>query len=169
MPTVNSQPRSHAVAARRSSGPHRPRPANPLRRRLQRPRKRRGAVIVEFAIVASILFTVVLGVVELSRLNMLRNTAEIAAYEGARRAMVPGATAAKATAVAQGWTDGIGAQDVSISISPTTLSDTTPKVTVTVMIPVSSNAWTASLFASHSAKLTQRCTLKRERVVKIVQ
>ena len=64
-------------------------------------RRRTGATAVEFAIVAPIFFTLVLASLEFGRLNIIRHTADQAAYEAARFAMVPGATAAEAKSKAE--------------------------------------------------------------------
>lgn len=48
------------------------------------PSKRRGAVAVEFAIVAPILVAIVLGMIELGRAFEMQNLLEVAAREGAR-------------------------------------------------------------------------------------
>ena len=63
------------------------------KRRSRRARGRRGATLVEFAFVAPVFFLILLASIEFSRLNMMRHTAAHAAYEGARTALVPGATA----------------------------------------------------------------------------
>ena len=62
---------------------------------------RRGATAVEFALVAQVLFVIVLGAVEFSRLNMIRNLAQDAAYFAARDSMVPGASEAETIAAAR--------------------------------------------------------------------
>ncbi|MCG8448622.1 MAG: pilus assembly protein [Pirellulales bacterium] len=51
---------------------------------------RAGATATEFAIVAPIFFLFIFVSFEFSRLNVIRHTADSAAYEAARQAMVPG-------------------------------------------------------------------------------
>ena len=55
-------------------------------------RKRTGATTVEFAITVPILFSLLFTAFEFSRMNVIRQTAVNAAYEGARRGIVPGAS-----------------------------------------------------------------------------
>ena len=62
---------------------------------------RTGAAAVEFAIIANVMFLIVLSCIEFARMNMVRNLAQDAAYYGARQAMVPGATADEAKDVAE--------------------------------------------------------------------
>ena len=59
---------------------------------------RTAAVVVEFAICAPILFLFFFASLEFSRVNMIRQSVENAVYEGARRGIVPGATAANCRA-----------------------------------------------------------------------
>ena len=118
---------------------------------------RTGALTVEFAIVAPIIFLLFLGSIELTTLNLLRHTAANAAYEGARKAIIPGGTDAAAEAEARGILEALGARnDVTVSISRTT-SD----VTVTVIIPVARNSWGLSRF-SGSLSINKSCMLSLE-------
>ena len=55
---------------------------------------------MEFAITAPIFFLFLLAAFEFGWLNVMRHTADNAAYEAARTAIVPGATAAEALAKA---------------------------------------------------------------------
>ncbi len=84
-------------------------------------RCRRGATAVEFAIVAPIFFLLLLSSFEFSRLNVIRHTADNAAYEAARNAMVPGATAAEAIATANSILRVVGTRGARVTINPTTL------------------------------------------------
>ena len=52
---------------------------------------RSGAVLVEFALVLPVIMFTFACMVEISRVMLLQHTADTAAYEGARSAMVPGA------------------------------------------------------------------------------
>ena len=62
--------------------------------------KRAGAVTAEFAITAPIFFLFLLAAFEFGWLNVIRHTADNAAYEAARTVIVPGATVADARAKA---------------------------------------------------------------------
>ncbi len=97
---------------------------------------RRGAVTVEFAIAAPVLFLFVFAGVEFSRVNMIRNTIENAAYEGARRGVLPGATAANCEAVTQDLLDRIGVTDSTITVTPPVILADTQDLTVTVEVPM---------------------------------
>ena len=57
--------------------------------------------MVEFAIIANLLFVLVLTCIEFARMNMVRNLAQDAAYFAARQTIVPGATKEEAIAEAE--------------------------------------------------------------------
>ena len=72
---------------------------------------RRGAAAVEFAITAPIFILFLLSAFEFGWLNVMRHTADNAAYEAARAAMVPGATTADATGRANQLLSAVGARN----------------------------------------------------------
>lgn len=127
------------------------------------PRHRRaGATVVEFAIVAPIFFILLLGAFEFSRLNMIRNTASNAAYEAARLAMVPGATADEATAEAGRILSVLGTKNATITINPATLTELTDEISVDISIPFADNAFMLPYFVGNMTILA-KSTLKTER------
>ena len=122
---------------------------------------RTGAATVEFAIVATIVFTLLLAAIAFSRVNSIRHTVQNAAYEGARRGMVPGATAVQIETVAQDVLNAVMITNATISVSPATILDTTPTVTVDVAVPLTENLFTTSeLFNGQTLRAS--CTLTRE-------
>lgn len=122
--------------------------------------RRSGAAAVEFAIVAPIFFTMVVASLEFGRLNIIRHTADQAAYEAARYAMVPGATAAEARGRAESMLKIVGARDSKITI----VGPTDDKVTVTVDVPLNKNGWIAPKFTK-SKSIRAASTLKTERPI----
>ncbi|MFG0261545.1 MAG: TadE/TadG family type IV pilus assembly protein [Novipirellula sp. JB048] len=99
---------------------------------------RRGAVTVEFALAFPILLLFAFAGIEFSRVNMIRNTAINAAYEGARKGIVPGATASECE---QAATQLLGFVDISggsAVVTPSTIQADTKSVTVTVTVPITS-------------------------------
>ncbi len=118
--------------------------------------------MVEFALVAPIFFLLLLASFEFSRLNVIRHTADNAAYEAARVAMVPGATAAEAVTEANRIMDIAGARGTSVTVNPTTLGPNTNQITVTVDIPLDQNGWITPKFTA-SQSIRAVSTLKAER------
>lgn len=81
------------------------------------PRSRTGALTVEFAIVANVMFVVVFGCFELTRLSLMRSLAQDAAYFAARAAIVPGATETDATNEANRILGMMGTKGVQVKIN----------------------------------------------------
>jgi len=124
--------------------------------------KRRGATAVEFALAAPILFLFVFASVEFARANMIFNTIENAAYEGARRGVVPGATEPDCKAATQTLLDIVGIKNSTVTVDPTTINESTESVTVTVDVPMTvSNGYVASHFFLGKT-LSVSITLPRE-------
>ena len=136
---------------------------NNSRGKTQATHKRRGVVTVEFAMTAPILFILVLGGWEFSRINMVRNTADNAAYEGARVAMLPGSTATKAINTAQKALDAVGVNGATISVTPTNIQSDTEQVKVKIRIPYKKNSYGVMRFFK-SGEMVKECTLSRELV-----
>ena len=124
--------------------------------------QRRGAAAVEFAITAPVFFLFLLAAFEFGWLNVLRHTADNAAYEAARAAMVPGATAADAKAKATGLLKIVGARGAKITITPATLTTSTDEVTVAIDVPMSKNGLIVPRF-SKKTELHSESTLRTER------
>ena len=127
-----------------------------------RRRPRTAAVVTEFAICAPLLFLFFFASLEFSRVNMIRQSVENAVYEGARRGIVPGATADNCRDSAQVILNSISARDATITVAPSVITKDTPEVTVTVAIPVDSNSWVTPLFFAGKT-ITGSMTLRRER------
>ena len=124
-------------------------------------RPRRGAVSVEFAFVAPLLFLFVFAGIEFSRVNLIRNTLKNASYEGARRGVVPGATAADCIAASQELLDLVFVSGSTIDVSPAVIAPETDEITVSISLPLDTNGYIAPHFFAGRA-LTSSVTLPRE-------
>ncbi|MGD9635509.1 MAG: TadE/TadG family type IV pilus assembly protein [Pirellulales bacterium] len=125
-------------------------------------RTRAGAVVTEFAICAPLLFFFFFASLEFSRVNMIRQSVENAVYEGARRGIVPGATAADCRASAQTVLNSISASGSTITVTPSVITKDTPQVTVAVSVPVNNNSWVIPVFFE-GRSISSSMTLNRER------
>ncbi|MEZ5941873.1 MAG: TadE/TadG family type IV pilus assembly protein [Planctomycetaceae bacterium] len=128
-----------------------------------RPEERSGAAAVEFAVALPVMLMIIFGCVEMTRLNMLKNSVEHAVYEGARAAAVPGRTADDAIAKVEAELAIVSAKDATIDVTPAVILDTTTEIKVTVSLPLNSNAWVAPRFLKDKV-LQRSCTLTRERI-----
>ena len=126
---------------------------------------RRGAATVEFALVVPVFFLLLFGTIEFSRMNMLRHSTASAAFEGARTAIVQGATAddvrTRATAILGAVGVTLAAEDVQVT--PATLRNSTPEVTVTVTVPLSDHFWITPRFLGAGIARSS-FTLQRDRL-----
>lgn len=122
---------------------------------------RRGATLVEFALVIPIVFLLFFAAVEFSRVAMIRHTVDNAVYEAARVAIVPGSTALDAQNEARRVLSSVDVNLPSIVVTPSRIERTTPEVSVRVTVPLNANSFVPpQFFAGRS--ITRELTLRRE-------
>ena len=119
-------------------------------------------MIVEFAIAAPIFLLFLMAAFEFGWLNVMRHTADNAAYEAARSAIVPGATSAEAMTKANSILNVVGARGAKVTITPATITNATTQVTVAVDLPISNNALITPRFTGKTV-LHSVSTLRTER------
>jgi Flp pilus assembly protein TadG len=123
---------------------------------------RRGATVVEFAIAAPVFFLFLLAAFEFGWMNVVRHTADNAAYEAARTVMVPGATAKEARTEATNLLNIVGARDAKITVTPSVLTPDTDQVTVNITIPMNRNGLIVPRFTKGKS-IQASSTLRTER------
>ena len=118
---------------------------------------RRGALTVEFAIAAPLIFLLFLGGLELTALNFARQTAGNASYEAARKVIIPGGTVAQAQAegLRQMSMVGLGTGATCTVVNAATTA------TATVSVPATNVSWSLMRFCA-GYNITQTCTLTKE-------
>jgi Flp pilus assembly protein TadG len=124
---------------------------------------RNGTAAVEFAIVAPILFLILIAVLEFWRLNTIRYVAHQAAYQASRAGVIPGVDAASLQQTALNVMAAIGTSGTIVDIDPPVIEDTTEEITVTVRVPLADNAWFTPQFFNQP-EITGRSTLQRESI-----
>jgi len=132
-------------------------------------RNRPGAAAVAFAIVAPVFFLMVFGMIEFGRMVMVQQIITNASREGARMAVLDGATTNEvSTAVGDYLTNA----SFSAAASPTITIDPDPPssaeygnpVTVSVSIPFSHGRWLPSPMFLGSKTLSASTVMRRETV-----
>lgn len=124
-------------------------------------RTRLGAATVEFALCAPVFFFLIFGGIELSRANMLIHTVESAILQGARRGIIPGATADQCRMAAQSVLDIGRIRTSTVTVTPNIIDENTTTVSVTVSVPLDPNGFQASsVFLGKT--ITRTMQLKRE-------
>jgi Flp pilus assembly protein TadG len=130
-------------------------------------RTRRAATAVEFAIVASVFFTFVLGFIEVGRGFMIQHLMTNAARQGCRVPVIDGKTNTDVnnTVYAVVNAEGINGDSVTVQVNDVTANDSMAKagveVSVIVSISASSVSWVPGsqyLFGT----ITGKYTLRRE-------
>ena len=124
--------------------------------------RRRGAAMVELAIVAPIFFTLLFAGLEFSRVSLVRNGANNAAYQAARRIMVPGATLTDAETEAGRLLGVLGVNTFVLTVTPDPVTPSTDRVTVRIAISARDNGWVSAVF-SKDLTLQAGSTLYTER------
>jgi Flp pilus assembly protein TadG len=134
----------------------------PIANRFRRRQTRRGATVVEFAIVAPVFFLFLLAAFEFGWFNVMRHTADNAAYEAARHAMVPGATAAEARDKANSILNIVGTRGANVRVTPAIVTPDTEEITVTIDVPMNRNALILPRFMRNKT-IRAASTLRTER------
>lgn len=123
--------------------------------------QRKGAAAVEFALTVPILILFLFATFELGRGNMMLNTTESAAYEGARVGIIPGSTAAQAEDAARLILFTSGIKNADVEITPNDLSVDSEAITVTISVGYEENSIIPPGFLG-GASFVRTCVLNRE-------
>lgn len=138
---------------------------NPSKKKIKtesRSSPRRGATAVEFAMTAPLAFLLLFGALELGHANMVYHSAEAAAYEGARKGIVPGATAAECISQTDEMLRLCRVSGATVTVTPNNLTPADPSVTVRVEVPYRSNSIVVPFF-TRNLVINRECKLSRER------
>jgi len=129
-----------------------------------RPWLRRGAAVVELAVVAPVFFLLVFGMIEFGRMVMVQQIITNGAREGARIAVLNGATTSQVKTAVSNYLSGASVSGATTTVSPDPPSSATygSLVTVTVSIPFTSVSWTPSPFFLASTTLQATCSMRTE-------
>ena len=130
-------------------------------RRAKKKRNRLGAATVEFAVCLPVLLAFVFGILEFSRLTQLKQTARLAAFEGARAGISLNATNADVTTAVNDIMTAVSIPNYTTTISPNPIAYNSSSVSVTVSLDAIQNAW-ITWFVRSSKTITANVTLQRE-------
>ncbi|MDB2685631.1 pilus assembly protein [Mariniblastus sp.] len=97
-------------------------------------KKRLGATTVEMAVVLPVFLAILFGFIEISRLSFAVNTTQVALIKATRELSLPNATAEAGENAAKDYLTRLGysEEDITITISPSTISDNTPEITMDI-------------------------------------
>jgi hypothetical protein len=120
--------------------------------------------VVEFAIVAPVFFLFVLGILEFGRMVMVQQVLTNASREGARVAVVDGASPTEVYARVYAVLEPAGIRGAEILLSPNPPSSAGPgePVTVTVRVPFRQVSWLPAPFFLKNLTLRASTVMRRE-------
>ena len=118
--------------------------------------------MVEFVLVAGTFFMLLFTAIEFCNLCNIRNTANNAAYEAARKIVIPGADTETAELEARRIMNIVGANVLTVTVTPETITQETREVTVRIEIPYEQNAIVVPMFTG-DVRVTSEVTLTTER------
>lgn len=133
-------------------------------RKALRPKHRKGASAVEFALIAPLLVLFVFGIVEFGRAIMIQQIITNASREGARHAVIESATEAEVASLVQDYLDGAGLSGTQMECSPSNLGTMLAgdPVTVRIRVPFAQNSLAS--FFNLQFDLTAETTMQAERM-----
>ncbi len=118
---------------------------------------------MEFALVAPVLFLIIFASIEISRMYLLQNIAQDAAYDAARYAMVEGATTQDAVDKANESLSLFAAQGATVVVNNGSgIDNNSATISVRVTIPMKDNAFFLTPFYQ-GRNIETEMTIKRER------
>ncbi|NQT16868.1 MAG: pilus assembly protein [Planctomycetes bacterium] len=147
------------MGARRRFSHCSPRPCRSARRR------RRGAAIVEFAVVAPLFFLLIFTVLQVGRMVMVQQILTNAAREGARRGILEQTTAAEVQTIVAGYLADTSISGATVAVAPDSFSQVGrgDPVTVSVAVPFSQVSWLPVPGVFDNTILSGHCVMRGER------
>jgi Flp pilus assembly protein TadG len=129
-------------------------------------RNRRGAAVVEFAVVAPLFITLVFGMIEYGRMVMVQQLIVNAAREGCRKGVLDGATTAQVQSTVTTYLSNASVNGATVTVNPSPPSSAGygAPVTVTVSIPFSQVSWIPTPMFLSGKTLTASSVMRRETV-----
>ena len=124
---------------------------------------RRGAAVVEMAVVTPVLVLLILGTIETGWMLMVRHTVATAAREGARAASLPDATLVEVEGKVTAAMSGSSLTGYTVTSNLNGLWPSDEAVWVELNIPFDRYALTGNLLGGGTFDITTRVTMHRER------
>lgn len=125
--------------------------------------QRRGAALVEFALVAPIFLAIIVGSIEFGRAIMVQEALTNASREGARVGVLDGSLTTDVSSAVNTYLTGMSISGATTAVSPTDpgTSPNGTQVTVTVSIPYTTVTWVPSPWFLKNATLSAITVMQR--------
>ncbi len=128
-----------------------------------RSKRRIGAALVEFALVAPLMILFTMGLIDIGRMTMVKQLLVNASREGARQASLPVATSAGVQSDVLQMLSNSGVTG-SVTLSPSNLTTAAAGSTVTVTVSADANSvsWMGSSMFMFGKNVTASTSMRRE-------
>ncbi|MCO8125408.1 pilus assembly protein [Stieleria sp. TO1_6] len=126
--------------------------------------QRCGAAVVEFALVVPIMLTFTFGLIETSRISMVKEAIIQASREGARVGVRPTADAADVQTRVTEELSLLDLNSATVEVTPTVLEQAKPgdEVRVRITIPMGDISWVSGFFDYVSSGIVAETVMRRE-------
>lgn len=125
---------------------------------------RRGAAVVEAAVVAPLMILAMFGMIEVGYAFMIKQTVTLAAREGARAAALPGGNMSDVTAAVDASMAAANLTGYTTTSNISSVGPTDYEVWVEVSMPFDRAGFTGQLMGGGSFNITAKTTMRREGV-----
>ena len=127
-------------------------------------RHRRGAAAVEFAVIAPLMILFTFGMIEMGRMMMVKNAATQATREGARAAILPGATDSDVIAEVNRELRLMSIPSATVETEPSLVATAPPgsDITVRVRIDPDTVSWMPGFFTFAIPEIVAESVMRRE-------
>lgn len=125
---------------------------------------RKGAAVVEFAVVLPVFLLMVLGMIEYGRLIMVQQIITNASREGARGAVIEGATNQSVNQLVTSYLEKASIRGATVTVSPSNPGNTKygDPIAVTASIPFNQVSWLPSPMFLGGKTMTAVTVMRRE-------
>ncbi len=125
---------------------------------------RKGAAVVEFAIVGPLMIMLTMGMMEVGRAVMVKQVMVNASREGARMAILPSASSQTVIAQVQSQLSAASINGTTVTLSPPSLDNAPAGTPVTVAISVNASqvSWIPNPAFTLNRTITTSTTMRRE-------
>jgi len=127
-------------------------------------RQRRGAAVVEFALIAPLMLFFTFGMIEISRMMMVKNAATQATREGARAAVLPYASNQAVLERVQQELGLVSVDSAVIETEPANVATASPgsNILVRVRIDPDSVSWVPTFVSFTIPEIVAESTMRKE-------
>ncbi len=137
---------------------------SPVIRKRKRYQSRRGTSAVEFAMIVPVMLAFTFGLIEMSRISMVKEAVIQASREGARVGVRPTASTSDVQSRVSEELAIMGLGDANVVITPADLNDAEPgdTVKVRITIPIGEVSYVPGFFSFDGVEIEAETVMRRE-------